>query len=383
MYGLKYCILLFLLAINSDDVKQIKIVAEPGKTYYLQENVENTRIIITGQGSVEKPFVISGLKNNTKLSGSSHIYCKANNVIIQNISFVNNNISYKGNEALIKIGDKKLSVKGVTVKDCDFIYSDIFPDKDKETQFFWIKVTAENTIVDNCVFEGKQNRLPIIHVDANKKGNIIKYSTFKNVKSRKGEALEAIRVGLTDGTSGCKILNNKFINYHGDSETVSCKADDVVIEGNEFIDSRSGVSLRWADNCVIKNNQFLNTVSPIRISGSGHVISGNRFEGKYTRNISLMKGAQLKQNEVKLYKPAKNIIIEDNTFNAPLELRLLEMKETSVLPDNIVLKNNSLKVKGNETKMKNQTINSAFFSNKNIKPEVRKDNSKVFTYPIK
>lgn len=382
MYVVKYFFLIVLCLIESN-TKELNIIAEPGKTYYLPGDVANVRVVVTGKGSVDKPFVISGLKNKSKFLGRSNIYCKASNVILQDINFVNNNISYKGNEALIKIGDKKLNVSNVTIKNCKITYTNKFIDKDKETQFFWIRITAENTIIDNCTFEGKQNRLPIIHIDANRKGNVIKNSTFKNVNSRKGEALEAIRVGLADGASNCKIVNNKFINYHGDSETISCKADGILIESNMFTDSRSGVSLRWADNCIINNNRFLNTINPVRISGSGHLIRGNHFEGKYTRNISLMKGVKLKANEVKLYKPVKNIKIEKNTFNAPLEFRVLEVGEASVWPEDVILENNYLKIDGKVTKMKDLTIKSKFFLQKEVKYEIRKDKSKVYTYHIK
>src|SRR5699024_9217982 len=129
-----------------------------------------------------------------------------------------------------------------------------FVDEGKKTQFHWINVFGEDITIKNCIFQGKRNRLPIIHINSNFSNVIVENNLFEDVPSRSGGALEAIRVGLVDGPSNSLIINNRFINYYGDSETISVKADNCRIVNNEFTDCRSGINIRYANNCIISKN---------------------------------------------------------------------------------------------------------------------------------
>ena len=214
--------------------REIKITAESGKSYILPDRLVDTRIIIVGIVDKNSPFILSG-NGKTQLLGNSSIQCTTSNIIIKDLNFVNNLITYKESDALISIGSAKKNISNIVITNCHMSYIGKFPDKDVSSQFFWIKLSGRDVSVDKCLFEGKQNRLPIIHVESGKRAIVISNCIFKNVSCRKGEALEAIRIGLADGDSDCKIIKNEFLNYHGDSETISCKASGILIENNKFI----------------------------------------------------------------------------------------------------------------------------------------------------
>jgi len=156
------------------------------------------------------------------------------------------------------------------------------------------------------------------------------------VKPRVGEALEAIRVGLGNARSNCRILNNKFINYAGDSETISCKSNGVTIASNYFKDCRSGVSLRLSDSSIIENNRFVNTTWPVRISGIGHTITKNVFDSP-TSSITFMTGGA---NCV--YKAVNGININDNVFVGKIILKVLRSGKCDVAPVGLNVQNNYL-----------------------------------------
>jgi len=367
-----YCLILFFF-LTKVNAKDIEIFAIPGGVYNLPKSLHNVRIKIIGSGSQTAPFRILGDSNKSVMTGESSIFCIASYVSIENVIFSNNNID-PANKALVRIGTvTSNSTKNVVIKKCDFRFLKVFPDSDIITQFFWIQATAPKTIIDQCTFEGKQNRLPIIHIDAGYQGNIISNCIFKNVKSRAKGALEAIRVGLTKGSSNCKIINNTFSNYFGDSETISIKADGASIIGNKFIKCRSGVCIRWGDNCTIKSNSFINTISPVRIAGSGNRIEKNVFRGQ-ERGITLMKGGPS-------YKAIKSLTIIDNIFYDGFYLRILESENSFTLPENIKLKGNKKMQNGKKVIIKDRLINSDFFK-KDFKNETRKDRIKAFKYSV-
>ncbi|WP_419870101.1 chondroitinase-B domain-containing protein [Chryseobacterium sp. CT-SW4] len=376
---MKFLLIIFILVFNSCMSKEITIHAKPGGKYILSQGVVEYQINIVGNGSEKAPFYIQGDK--TVLSGNSYIKMSstASNIILKDITFRNNKISYKNSTSLLEIGNsKKSTVNNITLENINFVFNDkSFLDKDKETQFHWINVFGNNVIIKGCSFEGKRNRLPIIHINSNFNNIIVENNTFKNVPSRVGEALEAVRIGLADGDSNALIKNNTFENYFGDSETVSIKANGVTVDHNKFINSRSGVSLRSSNNSTITNNIFTTTVSPIRVAGKNHIIKGNTFNTD-SGNISVivMLGG-------KNYEQVDNLQIESNIYNKEPTLNFIEMPDNNMLPTNIKFSGNSFNGKYIVSKVRVTPNSSAVNISRTVLGEgkLRKDGSK--TYSIK
>lgn len=333
---LSFCVLILSQNCKASD---LRITARAGGVYMLPANLTDTHIIVTGRGSSSQPFVINGVNGKTELHGDSYIRIIGDYIMVNDVSFVNNNINFLSSQALLEVGTKKQLSNHVTIRDCSFNYTGQFHDLDKASQFYWILISGKGDLIDNCVFEGKQNRLPVIHVNAfnwDGDGNIISNCTFQNVKPRVGEALEAIRVGLGSARSNCRILNNKFINYAGDSETISCKSNGVTIASNYFKNCRSGVSLRLSDSSIIENNRFVNTTWPVRISGEGHTITKNVFDSPAS-SITFMTGGS---NCV--YKAVSGININENVFVGKITLKVLRTGKCDVAPAGLNVQNNFL-----------------------------------------
>lgn len=341
-------------------VKELKIYAKPGETYYLPSEIRNTRVIVLGSGSKSSPFHIKGIQDYSNFSENSSITIVGNNITISQLKFINDDIQIKY-EALIKVGTINNYSENVKIDDCKFLYTKRFIDKDLETSYFWIRFSANNSKITNCEFNGKRNRMPIVHIEGKSFGNEISKCIFKNVPKRINdlEALEAIRVGLGEGRAEVKIFSNKFINYFGDSETISIKSDGVIIDNNYFENCRSGISLRLSNHSIISNNTFKNTFWPVRINGSGHILKNNFFDKTCENSIVFIK-------ENKNYYPTKNITIENNIFEKKLHFVLLEPIGSFGFPQEIRLLNN--KIKGSVfRKGENKIIGKDFFQNPHSK----------------
>lgn len=337
IFGGLAIVMMVVLSQSNCLARDLYITAKPGGTYNLPAVLNDTKIVIDGYGSSESPFTVTGVAGKTTINGNSAILVVGNYITVQNVSFINNNINYRESEALLQLGDKKRAVLGDAIRNCDFNYTNVFDDQDKATQFYWVEIYGRNNVVDYCTFQGKQNRLPIIHVNSHSwtgEDNTISNCTFQNVKARKGEALEAIRVGLGDSRSNCRIINNKFMNYFGDSETVSCKSNGVLIEGNTFTNCRSGVSLRLSDSSVIKNNKFM-TKAGVRISGIGHVITNNVFDSPDFSSIIFMRGGDACN-----YKRVNGVDISDNIFMGKFEMQVLKTKNCPSPPEGVTIHHN-------------------------------------------
>lgn len=355
----------------------VTVRAYPGGTYSVPKKAKNLKIVVVGSGSVEQPFIIKSRSKTKKstLTGNSYIKVQneGSNIVIRDLIFKDNMIDYRASTSLIEIGNsKKSSINNVVIEDVIFQFNNNhFIDRERDTQFHWINIFGHNVVVKNCQFSGKRNRLPVMHINTGFDGVIIEQNTFRDTPSRKGEALEAVRIGLADGNSNAEILRNRFINYHGDSETISVKANNVVISENSFIDSRSGVSVRYADNCEISNNTFVNTNIPVRIAGKNHKITGNIFnKNRENRSIVFMAGGEH-------YPAVENVDIESNRFNlANVTLDCIQFPNHNSFPLNIRFNEN----RHNDIPLKNQKIN---LENQPVKAKnTRKDNTILYNYNL-
>ena len=344
--------ILFILTLTtffSCKSQKMLIEATPGNEYILPKVNKNIKIILSGKGSKEKPFTLKGQKGSSEILGGSYIVLTpgTSHVIIKDLLFKNNNIKYQNSTALIEIGKTKNSkIENILIDNIKIKNTKKFKDNDVATQFHWININATDVTVTNSEFVNKQNRLPIIHIGSNYEGIKIINSVFSDVSEREGEALEAIRIGLTEGNSNALISNNIFRNYFGDSETISVKANGPQIVDNTFINSRSGVSIRYADNVIIKDNLFNNVAHAVRISGKEHIIENNSFYNTKSRYITFMGGG-------KNYPRAENIIIRNNNFQDKFILYVIDHTINILPPKNITFENNYINGILLENKIKN------------------------------
>lgn len=343
---------LFIFWGASLKAKTIYVEAVPGGSVLLPESIKDAKVIVSGQGRADAPFIIGSKGKKSILTGESFIkignQCK--NIVIRDIEFLNNLIKYRESTSLIEVGDSKRSeIENIIIERTEFIFNKPFVDKGKGTQFHWINIFGNNVTVKDCIFKGKRNRLPIIHINSNFKDVLIENNVFKDVPPRNGGALEAIRIGLIDGPSNALIINNKFLNYHGDSETISIKADNVRVIGNEFTACRSGISIRYADNCIINKNIFNNTTTPLRMVGTGHLVFNNVFnENESSSSITFMMGGQY-------YPDVKDITFYGNVFNTEkFILRMIQFPNHNEPPKDLRFEDNYF----NNKKLKNEFIRS-------------------------
>lgn len=337
--------------------------------YDFKGDYENATIIFRASNKTTKT-VIDG--SQATLKGNVKIKCRASNVDFVNFTFNNPKLD-KANEAVFEIGEKDQSYENITVQNFKIINK---VTDGEYVGFFYMNVMANNVKISNCELRGKHNRLPMIHVNSKFTNVEISSCSFKDVAPRKEEALEAIRIGDgTPSTGSYCIKNNVFEDYFGDSETISCKASNVRISGNKFINCRSGVTIRKANHVEISWNSFTNVTHPVRISGKNHKITGNSFDASSEQAISFMMGNSD-------YWTSENIVISKNKFREAAKIGLISNAEDGAYPTGVSFKGNYVLGKSKK-KMKSKMFNKDFFEKTKPGSATEKYNIKQKTYIIK
>ncbi len=320
---------------------EVVITAKAGQTVNLQASYQdNDVLLIQGGGTAASPAVVDG-GGKTVLTGNNQLYLLGKYIIVQNIKVQNPNL-VQGIRSVVSFRYKKTTGNNCTLSNVQFVQD---PGQVSPHSYSWLEVFGQNNTVTGCLFKGKTNRNPIVHVDVDDDqpdNNTLANNTFTDVPVHPGEALEAIRVGLGHGVSGAVIKDNVFRRCFGDSETLSCKSSGNTMSGNYFVDCRSGISLRGGNNDIVTDNRFYNTKNALRMAGSGHKITNNYFFNApvSTSNggLVLMVGGDPKGCG---YGTVENITIEDNVFVNHLGLRVLKAGEQCTeFPRNIVFRQN-------------------------------------------
>lgn len=323
----------------------VSIHAQPGKTISLEANYKDKILVVRGRGSAAAPAIVDG-KGVTVLTGNSQLYITGEYIMVQNVKVVNPDL-IKGIRSVVSLRYKKETGNNCTIKNIQFIQE---PGRKPQQSYSWLEVFGQNNTVRGCLFKGKTNRNPILHVDVDNDqpdNNIIENNTFTDIPVRREEAMEAIRIGLGKGVSGTRVKDNIFRKCFGDSETISSKSSGNKITGNYFIECRSGISLRVGNNALIAGNVFYGTRNGVRVVGKGHKIENNCFFNVpvSTSNgggLILMVGAPSPAADCH-YEAVSNVVVESNIFSNNVGLRVLKPSDKcNNYPRNIVFKKNKL-----------------------------------------
>lgn len=198
-------------------------------------------------------------------------------------------------------------------------------------------------------FKGKKNkakdnsflskRIYGNYIDASVYGNgnnehLIKGNKFSNLELGDCDSCKASFIKL--GSCGAEhstaeinakitVENNVFENYnsgqHNYYETISNKSSGNHFKGNTFINCNGALKLRCGNNCTVEANRFIGEDSNqnfmfmdgIDISGKGHVIFNNYFEGLTRYPISLVSGNNRSHTKDFSYTPIDSLVLSFNT----------------------------------------------------------------------
>lgn len=203
----------------------------------------------------------------------------------------------------------------------------------------WVMMYGRNNRVDHCYFTNKINGGVLLMVslsDSKSRENthLVDHNFFGyREKFSPGNNAETIRIGdssTSQYSSQTSITKNFFYRCDGESEIISIKSCDNVIEENTVYESQGGVVCRHGHRNVIRNNFFIgNNVSNcagIRVINEGHRIYGNFFQeiigAKSRASLCIMSAifetpdasTHTDKEPLNAYHRVKDVDIYENTF---------------------------------------------------------------------
>jgi poly(beta-D-mannuronate) lyase len=183
---------------------------------------------------------------------------------------------------------------------------------------------ASDNRVDHCRFVATRYRAVVVVVDdaALKSGpplrNRIDHNLFQDVPPLKANGAETIQIGQraiphSDLRPETIVEDNEFVRCDGEAEIISVKTSGNVIRHNVFRDCRGELVMRHGHENTLVGNRFEGGSGGIRLSGHGHVVTGNTMTRCRGTGVRLLFGTPDLRHPAS-YLPVYDCVITDNTI---------------------------------------------------------------------
>jgi len=152
-------------------------------------------------------------------------------------------------------------------------------------------------------------------------------NVFSDVPPLGGNGGETIQIGqrakpYSNLRAETLIEDNEFTRCDGEAEVISLKTSGNIVRRNFFRDCQGEVVLRHGENNRVERNLFDGGLGGIRVTGSGHVITGNVVNNVSSTGIRLYYGTPDAMHPAS-YLPVTECEITDNILNNCAEMGLL------------------------------------------------------------
>lgn len=182
---------------------------------------------------------------------------------------------------------------------------------------------ARDNRVDHCRFLQTRYRCVVVVVDdqALKAGpprrNRIDHNLFQDVPPLKANGAETIQIGQraiphSDLRPETIVEDNEFIRCDGEAEIISVKTSGNTIRNNRFRDCQGELVMRHGHENTLTGNHFEGGSGGIRISGHGHIVTGNTMVRCRGTGIRLYFGTPDLKHPAS-YLPVYDCVIAENT----------------------------------------------------------------------
>lgn len=183
---------------------------------------------------------------------------------------------------------------------------------------------AHDNRVDHSRFVNTRYRSVVVAVDDKslKNGppvrNRIDHNLFQDVPPLNANGAETIQIGQrafphSDLRPETVVEDNEFVRCDGEAEIISVKTTGNIIRNNVFRDCRGEVVMRHGNLNTVTGNRFEGGSGGVRISGHGHVVTGNTMTGLRGTGIRLYFGTPDLKHPAS-YLPVHDCVITDNTI---------------------------------------------------------------------
>lgn len=118
------------------------------------------------------------------------------------------------------------------------------------------------------------------------------------------------------------VEDNEFVRCNGEAEIISVKTTGNTIRNNRFRDCKGELVMRHGHHNTVTGNRFEGGSGGIRLSGHGHVVTGNDIRGCRGTGIRLYYGTPDLRHPAS-YLPVYDCVITGNTISECGEMGIL------------------------------------------------------------
>jgi poly(beta-D-mannuronate) lyase len=342
-----------ILVKNISDLQNANKNAQPGDTVILVNGEwKDVSIKLDCKGTIEKPIVFKAeTPGKVVISGNSRLKIGGSYIVVSGLYFTN---GYSGNDAVISFRiDKDHLANHCRVTNT--VIND-FNNARRMDENNWVLFYGKKNRLDNCSFVDKKNMgvlLAVILDDERSRENHheIENNYFGRRPPLASNGGEIIRVGVSQHcqfSSNTEIRGNFFEHCDGETEIISIKSCDNLVEDNLFKECQGSVVLRHGDNNTVSNNIFYGNdkvaTGGVRVINKGQIVRDNLFYKvrgtAFKAPLAVMNG--IPNSPAHRYVQVTDAEITDNIFYECSALSFCEGSdaERTLPPDRVTFEYN-------------------------------------------
>ncbi len=385
-----------ILVKNMEELNTVKKVAIPGDTIVLQNGIwNNVTIILNEVGTKEQPIVYRAQTNGgVTISGNSKLFIGGQHIVVDGWFFTN---GYSGKEAVINFRNTKKQVANHCRVTNTII--DNYNNAQRLEENYWIAFYGKHNRLDHCTFSNKKNIGVLIAVildeeRSRQNNHSIDHNYFNGRTPLASNGGEIIRVGVSEHCtfqSNTSIANNYFYQCDGETEIISIKSCNNLVEKNVFKECQGSVVLRHGNDNIVSENLFLGNnkqgTGGVRVINKGQWVVNNYFYkciGENFRSpIAVMNGVP--NSPANRYVAAADAVIANNSFIdcGVLNFCVGSDEERSEIPSNVYFINNLFENKKEKNYfVQYDSMTGFIFKNNLISKNISQPKLKGFTAAI-
>ena len=300
---------------------------KPGDVVVLAKGTyADQHFVFAGRGTEDQPITFrADVPGECLLTGSSRLSIAGEHLVVAGLSFTDGALADPLEDGAAIVAFR--APEGAPSRNCtlrDTAIRRYSPD-DPQRRYDWVALFGSGHTVERCAFAGQAHRgvTLVVRLQGEDPGqHTIRRNHFADRPEGDGNGYETIRIGTGDYrlvAAHVRVEQNLFEKCDGETEIISSKSCDNVFSANTFLHCRGTLTLRQGDRARVVDNVFIGGDLPgtggLRVTGDGHVITGNFFAGTTGRGgwaVSLRAGVPGGRQGG--YGQVTNTLIDANTF---------------------------------------------------------------------
>ena len=304
------------LVSSAEDISNLKLL--PGDKVVMKPgDWRNQQIIFKANGTENQPItLVNADPNSNILSGNSTLKIDGNWLIVDGLNFTDG-YSEKNDVILFSKNSTHCRLTNTSILN--------YNHPEKTVDYKWVSVLGTYNRVDHCSLIGKthQGTTLVIWLSETPNYTQIDHNYFGPRPDLGVNGGETIRIGTSQWSmfdSYAKVEYNIFDRCNGETEIVSIKSKNNLIDHNLFYECEGTLTFRHGNHSVVSNNYFIGNhkknTGGIRIIGEDQSVHDNYLQGLTGTDlraaISVMNAFENPQ--LFEYFQVKNAVVKNNTI---------------------------------------------------------------------